>query len=533
VVALLVRLKLTLLRNSLRRSVWRMVGLILGLVYALGLVVAAVAGLVGLRWASTELTGDLTVFAFSFLTVGWLTLSLLVFGMDETVDPSKFALLPVRARELMPGLLVAGLVGSPGIATVCVSLGLVVTWSRNVPLTLAALVALVAGTATCFLLARASTTAFASFLSSRRFREVALVLLVLVGAGIGVGANLIGGLAGTSAGTLAGDPRRLLSGAATVLGWTPFGWAWAVPAEVAAGRWVSAVVHLVLAVALVAGLWVAWGHFLAQRLVEPVDTGGPGTRITPGGLVERLYPATPAGAVAERTLRYWRRDPRYLAGVAGLLVAPVVLLVTQATNDDVTPALAAFVPVLLAALVGVSLAADLSYDGSAVWLHVSCGLSGAADRRGRVLSTLTVFTPVLVLMFVIAMLLSGSWNLLVPVLALTIALTLVGLGAGCFVGALWQWPAPPPGANPFQRGSSGGLPALLSFTVTGVATLVLSLPTLALVIGSYWVGWLAYAALPVGVLSGWLVLRTGIRAGGAVLDRRWPEVMTSLSDRAG
>ena len=528
-VALLVRLKLTLLRNSLRRSVWRTVGLVLGLVYALGLVVAAVVGLVGLRWVSSELTGDLTVLAFSFLTVGWLTLSLLVFGMDETVDPSKFALLPVRARELMPGLFVAGLVGSPGIATLLVSFGLVVTWARTVPLTLVAVLASAVGTATCFLLARASTAAFASFLSSRRFRDFALVLLVVVGAGIGVGANLVGGLAGSSA----GDPRRLLSGAAAILGWTPFGWAWAVPAEVAAGRWVSAGVHLVLAGALVVGLWVAWGHFLARRLVEPVDAGGAGTRISPGGLVERLYPPTPAGAVAERTLRYWRRDPRYLAGVAGLLIAPVVLLVTQATNDDVTPALAAFVPVLLATLVGVSLAADLSYDGSSVWLHVSCGLSGAADRTGRVLSTLTVFTPLLVLMFVVAMVVSGRWDLLVPVLALTVALTLVGLGAGCFVGSLWQWPAPPPGANPFQRGSSGGLPALLSFSVTGALTLVLSLPTLALVIGSYWIGWLAYAGLAVGALSGWLVLRAGIRTGGAMLDRRWPEVLGSLSEGTG
>jgi ABC-2 type transport system permease protein len=390
-------------------------------------------------------------------------------------------------------------------------------------------VASVAGVATCFLLARASTAAFASFLASRRFRDFAFVVLVLAGAGIGVGANVIGVLAASSA----GDPRRLLSGAATILGWTPFGWAWAVPAEVASGRWASAGAHLVLAVALVAGLWWAWGHFLARRLVEPVDSGGPGSRINPGGVVERLYPPTPAGAVAERTLRYWRRDPRYLAGVAGLLIAPVVLLVTHVTNDDAPPALAAFVPVLLAALVGVSLAADLSYDGSAVWLHVSCGLSGAADRTGRVLSTLTVFTPLLVLMLVIAMVVSGSWNLLVPVLALTIAMTFVGLGAGCFVGSLWQWPAPPPGANPFQRGSSGGLPALLSFTVTGAVTLVLSLPTLALVIGSYWVGWLAYAGLAVGVLSGWLVLRMGIRWGGAMLDRRWPEVMTSLSERAG
>ncbi len=134
-VALLVRLKLTLLRNSLRRSVWRTVGLIIGMVYALGIVVAVLIGMVALRFTSLELTADVTVVAFSALTLGWLLMSLLVFGIDETVDPAKFALLPVRARELLPGLLVAGLVGVPGIATALVALGLIITWARTLPLT--------------------------------------------------------------------------------------------------------------------------------------------------------------------------------------------------------------------------------------------------------------------------------------------------------------------------------------------------------------------------------------------------------------
>ena len=106
-VALLVRLKLTLLRNSLRRSVWRTVGLIIGIVYGLGVVAAVLVGLFALRFTSTDLTADVTVVVFSALSVGWLLMSLLVFGVDETVDPSKFALLPVRARELLPGLLAA------------------------------------------------------------------------------------------------------------------------------------------------------------------------------------------------------------------------------------------------------------------------------------------------------------------------------------------------------------------------------------------------------------------------------------------
>ena len=92
--------------------------------------------------------------------------------------------------------------------------------------------------------------------------------------------------------------------------------------------------HLVLALAFVAVLWRAWEHFLAARLVEPVEGGGGGeaTRAAHSGWVERLYPATPAGGVAARTLRYWRRDPRYVAGVAGFLIAPVVLIATSVST---------------------------------------------------------------------------------------------------------------------------------------------------------------------------------------------------------
>jgi ABC-2 type transport system permease protein len=530
VVALLVRLKLTLLRNALRRSVWRTVGLVLAAVYALGLVVAVLVGMVALRSASLATTADVTVLLFTALTLGWLVLSLLVFGVDETVDPAKFALLPVRARELLPGLLVAGMIGVPGAATVLVVLGLLVTWSRSVPLTLAALVAMLLGLLTCLLLARAATAALASFLASRRFRDAAFVLLALVGAGLGIAGNVLGGVVQVGPGRL----RAAMAAGAEVAGWTPFGWAWAVPADVARGRWSAAGAHLVLAAGLVVVLWTAWQHFLAARLVEPVEgVGGGAPRSTRSGWVERLYPTSPAGGIAARSLRSWRRDPRYLAGAAGFLVAPVIIIATSLLNPDGSTTMAVFAPCLLGLLIGASVAQDLSYDGTALWTHVSSGVSGAADRLGRVLSTLTVFVPMLVLLLVVAFVLTGAWALLGPALGLTAAFLLSGLGAGSFVGALWQWPAPPPGASPFQKGGSGGLPAFLSFSVTTLLTLLLGLPTIALAVASVWVPWLGWLTVPVGLATGLLALRTGVRRGGRLLERRWPEVMLAVSERTG
>lgn len=526
-VAVLVRLKLSLLRNALRRSAWRTVGLIIGLLYALGVVVVVLAGLVALRWTSVSVTADVTVLAFAALSAGWLLLSLLVFGIDETLDPARFALLPLRARELMPGLLVSGLVGSTGLATVLVALGLLASWSRGPGPLLATAVAVPIGVATCFLLSRAGTAAFAALLSSRRFRDFAFVGIAVLGMSVAVGANLLGSVVDADQAAL----RTVLRDAAVVAGWTPFGWIWAVPADVALGQWPVAVVRLMLAVALVAGLWLGWGHFLDRRLTEPLDAAPAVGRVRSGGLADRLFPASPAGAVAARTLRYWRRDPRYVAGIAGFLIGPVILMVAQLANPYGSPLVAVFAPTLLCWLIGASMAQDLSYDGRALWLHAISGLRGVDDRIGRVWSTLTVFVPILLTLTVAGLALTGLWGSWLPLVAVSATMTLVSLGVGAYVGTLWQWPAPPPGANPFQKGSSGGLPSLAAFGVTSLASLMLSLPTIGLVIASYWIGWLAWLGLVVGLAVGAAVLWQGVVRGGSQLDRRWPEALAALTPR--
>ena len=71
-----------------------------------------------------------------------------------------------------------------------------------------------------------------------------------------------------------------------------------------------------------------------MRLVSPIEGGGTASKVRDSTAIERLYPATPAGGVAGRTLRYWRRDPRYLAGIAGFLIGPIVLIITQVINPQ-------------------------------------------------------------------------------------------------------------------------------------------------------------------------------------------------------
>lgn len=446
-VAVLVRLKLTLLRNGLRRSVWRTVGLVLGLIYGLGVVAAALLGLAALRLTSVALTADVTVLAFSLLTLGWLGFSVLLFGVDETLDPATFALLPLRARELVPGLVWSALLGVPGLASIAVCGGLFVAWSRGPGPLLACLLACPLGITSSVLLARVTTAALARQLAARRAREVAVMVSVLLGLGVAVVANLLGSLAGADLAAL----RRALADTARIAGWTPFGWAWAVPADVARGAWPQALVHLLAAAGLVAALWAGWVFVLARRLVEPAATaerGGRAVRST--GWFDRLYPETPAGGLARRSLAYWRRDSRYLTSLAAFLIVPVVLLAPRALHQEGTSAGPLVAAPLLALLIGSTVAADLSYDGTGVWLHVSSGLRGVEDRTGRLLAIGTVVGLPLLGVLVVSLLLIDERNWWPGVAGVTASLALTGLGAGSLVGTLWQWPTSPPGTNPFR-----------------------------------------------------------------------------------
>jgi ABC-2 type transport system permease protein len=65
-----------------------------------------------------------------------------------------------------------------------------------------------------------------------------------------------------------------------------------------------------------------------------------------------------------------------------------------------------------------------------------------------------------------------------------------------------------------------------------LGTLILTLPTIALVVWSFFTPWVAYLTLPVGLICGFLVLRIGIAQGGRILDRRWPEAMLAVSEKA-
>lgn len=150
----------------------------------------------------------------------------------------------------MTVLTATGLTGIPGIATSLAGLATVILWVRVPLVALAAVPCIALAVLTCVLATRLASALTSGLDGNRRGRELVgtLVLILIVLAG----PILMGALRVLS-------PRRTAWGrssrAGAVLGWTPFGAAWAVPGDLATGAPVTAALRAVIAVATPVALW--------------------------------------------------------------------------------------------------------------------------------------------------------------------------------------------------------------------------------------------------------------------------------------
>ncbi|UWX96194.1 transporter [Arthrobacter zhaoxinii] len=520
-VAHLLRLKFLLLRNSLRRSPWQLVGIVLGALYALGILAVLIAALfvVGDDPATARTA---VILAGAAAVAGWALIPVVFSGLDLTLDPARFTTYAVPTPQLLTGLAAGGLIGIPGAAMLLAVLAQAASWYRFPGALAAALVLSAVALFTCLIAARVTVAAAVSLTGSRRFRDFTGLLLVIplvllgpiisaVGNGISAGGNLL--------------PRL-----ADVLAWTPLGAVWAVPGDIALGNYGAAGAKALIALVFLAVLVLAWKALLLRALVSPPQSAA-GRKSAGLGLFSR-FPATPTGAVAARALIYWLRDPRYSAS---LLIVPLLAVVLVFSGNNAGPDGGLLVCLalgpLIGFLVGFSLHADVSYDNTAFALHLATGISGRADRAGRVLACAVFAVPAVVLASVLPAVLIGRPALLLPVLGVSLAALLMGLGLSSAVSARYTYNVPLPGENAFKTppGSTGR--AMLVQSAFSLLLFVLLLPVLvpgALAVVLESTLWGAVTLLA-GLVLGAAVLILGIRLGGRWLDARGPELLQQVS----
>ncbi|WP_353115546.1 hypothetical protein [Microbacterium sp.] len=530
-VALLVGLRWRQLGHQLARNPWMIVTLVFGGLGAAGLLTALTFGLSAMRIAAPGLAPTVLVLAGSVIVLGWWVGSLLV-SVDDSLSPERFALLPVGARTLLPGFVVAGATTIGGIGTTLALLLMLIGWSADLGAVIAALVMVPVGLAVCVLGARVISGVLARWLARRRTRDLVLSLGVLLVACSGLFVNLaLNAVTGISA---AGP---VLEGVAQVVAWTPVGAVFGVPAALAQGAPLVALLRLLITLATVALLWAAAYALLAAQLVSPVQGSG-GGRVRSGGLLDRIMPATPAGAIAARTVRYSRRDPRHTINIVMLLLLPALLIGVMVMNEMRRDGAVAFsagvvlIPSIIALLVGSIIQMELAYDNDALALHVLTGVRGTADRAGRLLGLGVIVVPVMIVLCLASALLAGRADLIPASLGAAIGLSASAAGAGSWLGVYLPGRAPAPEANPFGRGSGGNAQSLVAMLAMMPIAGIAGAPAFGFAIAALWIPPLGWVSLACGVLIGGAVAWGGVLLGGRALDKRWPEVLADVASES-
>ena len=524
-VALIVRLKWQLLRNGLRRSTPQLVGMVLSALYGLAVLAQGIVGLITLRFDQTSEAARIAItIGGSAVTLGWALLPVIAYGIDETLDPARFATFSIPRRQLVLGLLLSSLVSIPALVTTILAFATVITWSRSALAVLVAPLSAAVGVLTCVALSRVTATAFSAMTRRRRGKEVVSLLVLFIALGIGVASSSI--MKSLSA-------PGLLAHVADVLGWTPLGLAWAAPAAIVEGAIAAGLTRLALAVVFLVLALLVWDLLLRGALENPRASSGDRAVTGTGAGDSSLgwfswLPATPTGAVAARSMTSWRRDPRYVSSGALMLLLPLGLLVAPLTGGNKAWSLA--MAPAAGFLLGWSTHNDIAYDGTAFWAHVATGLSGRADRIGRLAPTAIAAAVLLPVYAAVACVLTGRWSLWPALFGIGLGFLLSGFGVASVMSALKPYPVPGPGENPFGAPPGSSALTIVVQAVAGAAVFVLNIPLLALgvgaLLGHVWLGWLCVG---LAVVLGSGALSLGTWWGARIYERHAPELLADLA----
>jgi ABC-2 type transport system permease protein len=548
---LFVGLKLRLMTGALRgNGGWaRAAGLILAMIgglYAMPIGFSLLASLHG-----GPLAADAGVVVFTVAFAGWTVLPLLAFGTDETLDPARLALLPLRRRTMTLGLFAAALTGIGPVVTFVVLLGAVAAAASGPGSVGVGLVAVVLELALCVTGSRALATAFSGLLRSRRGRDLgvvagALLTFAVIGANIALQQSLLGGKFGQG-----------VHAVARIVRWSPPGMVAHAISDAAAGDYLVALIELAAGGVTVAVLLWVWIEVLGRALISTDASTQVGRRRSRWGAVlascsgvwggaspliaaappRRFRPerASRALTVAAKELRYSWRDPRRKAGWLGIGMAVIITLSVSRFGTGASGPASAVGPVLIVAAVyggtiaGIQSANQFGLDGSALWLNVAATCRPQdlrADLAGKNLASALVALPVFAVLYAVLGLVTHQARYPASAFGMAACALGVTLGITSVASVLMPYAVPERRASAFGGAGTGRgcLAALANVAILVLAVLFL-IPVFVMLVILHSGLWLLLAGPGYGAAMAW----AGRHAASGIGFRRLPELLAEVS----
>ncbi|RDI66601.1 ABC-2 type transport system permease protein [Nocardia pseudobrasiliensis] len=524
-VGVLIRMRWRLTLRSMssgRASVAFWLGVVIGLIAAIisaGLLAAA-----GFAWDARAATNAAAAL-YAVWTLGWICGPILTGSSDETLQPEHFRLLPLSYRQLAIGLLAAAFTGPSAIVNLIAFGGLILLGTQfGVLPALFAVVGTFAQLVFVVVLSRVLLAWIGAAMRSRRGKDLGVVLAAMTGLAYYPLQLLISYVA----------PRleHASRPVALALRIPPSGWAPYAVEAAANGQWwwsLAAVGGLALLSVL---LWQAWAVLLRRRLTTPEAAAGQVRTNVDGGVLDRLFPADPLGAVVIKELRTWWRDSRRRAALLPLMLIGIVvpIFLSLQHNQGALPFAGAFV-VWMAAMASANMYA---FDGTAIWQTLVIPGAIRADVRGRMLAWVIIVAPFGLLLTLILPGAVGMSKLYPWGLATLPVLLGVGIATAIYLSVYAAYPLPQQRGNPFGGGGANpGCSRALVQLVVGLGQIILCAPVIVVLgIGSYLHNWVVqWLGVPVGIAVGAGAAVVAARVVEKRVAARGPELLAEVKPR--
>ncbi|MFJ3171715.1 transporter [Streptomyces roseus] len=521
-----VRLKLSLIRNGLKGSSKRKAAYFTSLALSLAVACLAMLGLAVLH--GNAHAGTVVVLLAAILALGWTFMPLFFPSGDETLDPSRLVMLPLRPRPLVRALLASSLVGIGPLFTLCLAVGSVVAVARGAAGIAAAVVAVPLLVLGCVALARSVATANVRLLSSRKGRDLAVLsgLVIAVGAQL---ANFASQRLFQSGGLARLEPAE------AVVRWLPPASAVGMVDSASEGAYGVAAGQLAVTVLALALLLWFWERSLTSLMVTPdgstIAAAGPaGKRESAGGTgVWGFLPAGRTGAVMQRTLRYVVRDPKTKSAWVTALAVGVIVPVFNALQGTGSLYLACFG----AGMLGIQMYNQFGQDTSAFWMvsqTISTPRDAFEELRARAYALALVTVPYTVVLTTVTGLLVHNWSGYPAALGVALALLGSMLCTGALASARFPYSIPTDGAFKNVAPGQAGLAWAGIFGGMLASALICS-PVIALTIFLNVTDQqsLTWIVLPLGAAWGTFAAWAGLRIAAPRVARTLPEILVAVS----
>jgi ABC-2 type transport system permease protein len=525
---LLVGLKARLTWNAVRSDVQRRFGLPI----ATGLMLWVGIWLAKTHYATATRLGEVNPAAVPeylawtslFLFLVWVALPVIIFPLDENLDPQQLAHLPLTGNQLTLGLAMSSFVAPSTVVPLLVigSNAAIMpgAWWMVVPASLVYLGLLAVGS-------QLFSAAVSAILRTRRGRDIATFLVL----GLAAGSFLIYRTVSQTIRDI-GLEQAALSHSIT-------DWSLLIPPvaaqqamiEAVNGRPLVALAALVAAGVGLLALAVAWRSLLGWMMTTPEQQSRPARRARRTGMTGGPWGVIPT--LARKELRFYVRDPRQrlvwtgTVIFVGLAIAGVVMNATGFLDIRQQPWAPIVAPVLVL-FVGLPIALNLfGWERNAASYLFVLPIKAHHLLIGKNLAVATALAIETVVLTIGLAWFSGQWGWVWLAMPLMVAAIGCQMAVGNMISVLTPLRLPREGTDVFAQSTEQGCLAIVSQAVSFFAIGFLLVPPASVVVltvdfGQVIPPW--FAAL-FSIIWGLALYGVSLFFSGRLLRRRLPEVL--------